>query len=147
MSFKHCHTHSYFCLDYSLCGEYESNYKWSMLLIFIIHFIHIILGTIAPFCRCFTLFFFKFSVESLKKHKTFKVESYSVEKLHDSKQRSITLPFRSHKCKVITGYVKNIFLKFYIKFEKTVRVACWIIDCILFCDLFNLFFKVHKGQT
>ncbi|KAI3679386.1 hypothetical protein L2E82_51295 [Cichorium intybus] len=43
--------------------DYESDYKWSMLVILIIQFIGSVLGTIAPVARCFAALRFKLSVK------------------------------------------------------------------------------------
>ncbi|KAI3711659.1 hypothetical protein L1987_70198 [Smallanthus sonchifolius] len=66
--------------------DYDSAYKWSTLVILIVQFIGVILGTAAPLCRCFASLSFKVSIKSISNHmKVFKVERYWTEKLHDWK--------------------------------------------------------------
>ncbi|KAJ0488085.1 hypothetical protein HanHA300_Chr12g0429111 [Helianthus annuus] len=65
---------------------YDSAYNWSTLGIFIVQSIGIILGTVAPFVRCFASLSFKLSIKSM-----FKVEKYWFQKLLEWKYGSISL--------------------------------------------------------
>ncbi|KAI3814586.1 hypothetical protein L1987_14226 [Smallanthus sonchifolius] len=85
-----------------LSNDYDSAYKWSTLVILIVQFIGVVLGTVAPLSRCFASLSFKVSIKSISNHmKVFKVEGYWTEKLHDWKDGSTRFPFRSHKLKAV----------------------------------------------
>ncbi|KAL4591683.1 hypothetical protein LXL04_004653 [Taraxacum kok-saghyz] len=120
--------------------DYESDYRWSMLVILIIQFIGIILGTIAPISRYFA--FKRFKMSSIWNHiKVFKVESYWTQKLCDWKQSSIPFPSCSRKCKIIIRKLKFLFLNTCIGFQTIVVVACklmlvlslFVPICVQFC--------------
>ncbi|XP_042752024.1 uncharacterized protein LOC111896624 [Lactuca sativa] len=114
--------------------DYKSDYKWSMSVIFIIQFIGVIVGTIAPLSRCFAVLSFKLSVKWIWNNiKVFKVESYWTQKLYDWKLSSTPFP-----------YLQILVLNICIGFQKTVVVACKMIDlipifsviCVLYCFQF-----------
>ncbi|CAI9289905.1 unnamed protein product [Lactuca saligna] len=109
----------------------QSDYKWSMLVIFIIQFIGVILGTIAPLARCFAALSFKLSLKWIWKHvKVSKVESFWTQKLYDWKKSSIPFPSSSRKCKIVIQLLKILSLSICIGFQKTVVVACKMIAVI-----------------
>ncbi|KAL7597207.1 hypothetical protein Lser_V15G28613 [Lactuca serriola] len=90
-----------------------SDYKWSMLVIFIIQSVGVILGTIAPLARCFATLSFELSINRIwKQIKVSKVESYWTQKLYDWKHSRIPFPSGS-------------------RFQKTVVVACKMITMII----------------
>ncbi|XP_042752022.1 uncharacterized protein LOC111905405 [Lactuca sativa] len=112
-------------------GKPESDYKWSVLAIFIIQFIRVILGTIAPLARCFAALSFKLSLKWIWKHvKVSKVESFWTQKLYDWKKSSIPFPSSSRKCKIVIQVLKILSLSICIGFQKTVVVACKMIAVI-----------------
>ncbi|XP_076956984.1 uncharacterized protein LOC143632317 [Bidens hawaiensis] len=114
-------------------NNYDSDYKWSTLVILIVQFLGVILGTIAPFIRCFASLSFKLSSEIISKHiKVFKVEKYWTQKLYDWKYGRIKLPFRSHILKMIIKNLTNLVLDICIFLQKFVVVLCKIIALILF---------------
>ncbi|CAH1438851.1 unnamed protein product [Lactuca virosa] len=113
--------------------EYDTDYKWSMLVILIIQFIGVILGTLAPISRCFAALSFKLSEKWIRNHiKVFNVESYWTQKLYDWKQRSIPIPFSSpsRRGKIVIENIKILFLSICIEFLETVVVACKMIAVI-----------------
>ncbi|KAI3782788.1 hypothetical protein L2E82_12844 [Cichorium intybus] len=111
--------------------DYQTNYKWSMLVILIIQFIGVILGTLAPISRCFASLSFKLSIKWIWSHiKVFKVESYWTQELYDWKKRSIPLQFSSRKRKIVIENLKILFLSICIVFQTTVVVACKMIMVI-----------------
>ncbi|KAL7597449.1 hypothetical protein Lser_V15G28901 [Lactuca serriola] len=112
-------------------GDHNSDYKWSMLVIFTIQSIGTILGTIAPLARCFAALSFKFSVKWIwKQVKICNVESYGTLKLHDWKHSSVPFPSSGRNCKVVIQFLKILSLSICIGFQKTVVVACKIIAVI-----------------
>lgn len=122
--------------------NFNSDYKWSILMIFIVQFIGVILGTIAPLVRCFSALSFKLSTKWIWKHiKVSKVESYWTQMLYDWKQSSIPFSYSSRKCKIVIQNLKILILSICIGFQKTVVVACKIIAvipiflviCVLYC--------------
>ncbi|KAK9067054.1 hypothetical protein SSX86_014378 [Deinandra increscens subsp. villosa] len=112
--------------------EYKSDYKWSMLVIFITQFIGVILGSIAPLFRCFAYFSFNLSIKWMWNHhiNVFKVESYWTQKLCDWKHSSIPFSVSSRIRKVIIRNLISAILSICIGFQKTVVVACKMIALI-----------------
>ncbi|KAI3523300.1 hypothetical protein L1887_01361 [Cichorium endivia] len=128
--------------NFQYLGDHKSDYKWSTSVIFLIQFIGVILGTIAPLARWFAALSFKLSVKWIwKQVKVFKVESYWTQKLYDWKQNSIPLPSSFRKCKIVTEHLKNLSLSICIGIQKAVVVACKMIAvipilfviCVLYC--------------
>ncbi|KAJ0488084.1 hypothetical protein HanRHA438_Chr12g0534971 [Helianthus annuus] len=125
-------------------GDYDSDYKWTTLLILIIQFIGVVISTVAPLSRCIAnLSFFS----SISNHiRVFKVEQFWTQKLYDWKYGSISLPFRSPKLKMIIVHLKSLILNFCIIFQEGVVVVCKIITlipfffmvCVLYCLLYRL---------
>ncbi|CAH1452452.1 unnamed protein product [Lactuca virosa] len=122
--------------------KYNSDYRWSMPVIFMIQFIGVILGTIAPVARCFAALRFKLSVKWIwKQVNVCKVESYWTQKLYDWKQSNITFLSSSRNCKIVIQNLKILSLSTFIGFQKTVVVACKIITtipiffviCVVYC--------------
>ncbi|GKE79019.1 hypothetical protein Tco_1545139, partial [Tanacetum coccineum] len=118
---------------------YTSDYKWSVLAIFIIQFIGVILGTIAPLFRCFADLSFKVTNTWIWSHiNVFKVEKYWTRTLSDWKQSSISFSSRSRKCKIVIHNSKSLVLSFCIGIQKTAVVACKMIG------LFKLLFVIRS---
>ncbi|PWA69232.1 hypothetical protein CTI12_AA298070 [Artemisia annua] len=121
--------------------DYKSDYKWSMLVIFVIQSIGVILGTIAPLFRCFACLSFKLTKSWIWNHiNVFKVEKYWTQKLSDWKQNSISFSSRSRKYKIVIHNLKIIVLRFCIGIQKTVVVACKVLG------LFYLLFVICGMQ-
>ncbi|PWA35804.1 hypothetical protein CTI12_AA606100 [Artemisia annua] len=123
--------------------KFNSDYKWSIPVICITQFLGVLLGTIAPLCRCFASLSLNVSIKWIGDHiKVFKVESYWTRKLSDWKKRRIPFPFRSRKCKVVMENFKVLILIFFIKFQKMVVIACKMTMLIpiffIFCVLFYI---------
>ncbi|KAJ0922443.1 hypothetical protein HanPSC8_Chr05g0203941 [Helianthus annuus] len=101
--------------------KYGSNYKWSMIFIFVVQSVGVVLGTVAPICRC---------VVSRHVKLVFTVEKYRYQKLQDwnnstisyhGTMSSISLRFCSHQLKI-----KNLILRFCILLQIIVVVLCKI---------------------
>ncbi|XP_071730194.1 uncharacterized protein [Rutidosis leptorrhynchoides] len=131
-------------IDHIRDGYYESDYKWSTLVILITQFIAVLLGTIAPVSRCFANLSFELSIKWIWSHiKVFKVESYWTQKLCDWKQSSIPFFARNRKIKIIIKNLKILILNFCIIFQKIVVVTCktialiptFFVICVLYCSL------------
>ncbi|CAH1452450.1 unnamed protein product [Lactuca virosa] len=123
--------------------DFRSDYKCSVLVIFIIQFIGVILGTIAPCSRSFSTLSFNFSGKWIWNHiKVTKVESYWTEKLCDWKRHCILFPSISRKGKIILQNLYILILHICIAFQKTVVVACkmivvipiFLVICVLCCS-------------
>lgn len=111
--------------------DYRSDYKWSISVILITQFTGVVLGSIAPICRCFASLNFELSTKCFWNHiKVFKVESYWSWKLSDWKKRCIPFPSCSRKCKIVIQKMKILILNFCIGFQKAVVVACKIIGLV-----------------
>ncbi|KAJ0745364.1 hypothetical protein HanPI659440_Chr10g0397891 [Helianthus annuus] len=121
--------------------DYQSVYKWSMMVILIVQSIGVVIGAIAPLSRCFATLSFKVSSKIILNHfKVFKVESYWTWKLYDWKHGGIH-EFRSRNLEVIIETMKKLILSLCIKFQKGVVVMCKItalapflfMICVLYC--------------
>ncbi|KAL7594890.1 hypothetical protein Lser_V15G28896 [Lactuca serriola] len=118
-------------LNFKFLRDYRSDYKWSTPLIFIIQFIGVILGTIAPLARFFAALRFKLSAKWIWKHlKVYKVESYWTRNLYDWKHSSIPFPSNGRKCKVVIQHMKVLILSICIGFQKAFVVSCKMISVI-----------------
>ncbi|XP_071726958.1 uncharacterized protein [Rutidosis leptorrhynchoides] len=124
--------------------EYKSDYKWSMLVILVIQFIGVVVGTIAPVFRCFSALSFKLSTKWVWSHmKVFKVEGFWTKKLTEWKHSSMIFALRSRKFKVVVHNIKTLILSICIGFQIVVVVACKIIGlvpiffviCVWYCIL------------
>ncbi|KAJ0745406.1 hypothetical protein HanPI659440_Chr10g0398311 [Helianthus annuus] len=111
-----------------LAKDYDSDYRWSMLVILIVQSIGVLIGTIVPLSRCFATLSFEgfFSIH----FKVFKVERYWTDKLNDWKQASIRLPFHSRRLNVVIETSKRLFIYICIQLQKGVVVLCKIIALI-----------------
>ncbi|KAJ0724259.1 hypothetical protein HanPI659440_Chr12g0445771 [Helianthus annuus] len=130
-------------------GDYGSDYDWSMPLILIVQFVGVVLGAVAPLCRCFASLSFKVSFKSISMF--FKVESYWTQKLSEWEDGSTLFPFRSYKRKVVLKKLKSLILNFCIKLQKGVVRLCNIIALIPFfymiCFLYCFRFLKWLGQA
>ncbi|KAJ0531619.1 hypothetical protein HanRHA438_Chr10g0475841 [Helianthus annuus] len=124
------HTYTMFgTIKAMLAKDYDSDYRWSVIVILIVQSIGVVIGTIVPLFRCFTTLRFKvfFSIH----FKVFTVESYWTQKLYEWKHTRIRLPFRSHKLEVVIETFKRLFFNIWIQLQKGVVVLCKIIALIL----------------
>ncbi|KAF5788389.1 hypothetical protein HanXRQr2_Chr10g0463481 [Helianthus annuus] len=123
------HTYTMFgTIKAMLAKDYDSDYRWSVIVILIVQSIGVVIGTIVPLFRCFTTLRFKvfFSIH----FKVFKVESYWTQKLYEWKRTIIRLPFRSCKLEVVIETFKRLFFNIWIQLQKGVVVLCKIIALI-----------------
>ncbi|XP_076885496.1 uncharacterized protein LOC143535041 [Bidens hawaiensis] len=110
--------------------KYNSDYKWSTLAILLVQFVGAIIGTIAPFIRCFASLSFKFSIKSIFNHiNVFKVEKYWTQKLYEWKDGCISLPSQSHTLKVVKN-LRNLALNICIVLQV---VVVWLFQ-VVFCS-------------
>ncbi|KAJ9549884.1 hypothetical protein OSB04_022427 [Centaurea solstitialis] len=110
---------------------YESDYRWSILVIYITQSIGITLGTIAPVFRCFAVLRFKLSIKWIKKHtKVWKVEKYWTQKLSEWKRIPLAFQLGGHTSKALVYNLCNLTLNVCIICQKVVVVSCKIIGLI-----------------
>ncbi|XP_076882966.1 uncharacterized protein LOC143531587 [Bidens hawaiensis] len=106
----------------------ESNYKWSIYLIFIAQSIGVLVGTIAPIFRCFSVLSFK--LVSNRSHFTvFKVENYWTQKLHEWKQSPIQF-LSSSRSRTLIYNTKGIIISLFIRLQKGIVILCKTISLI-----------------
>nr|XP_043634671.1 uncharacterized protein LOC122605781 [Erigeron canadensis] len=138
--------------SFTILFSHDSDYDWSIPVIFITQFIGVILGTIAPLSRCFASLSFKMSGKWIWEHiKVYKVESYWTQKLNDWKQSSIPSPLRNRKCKVVIENSKLLILNICISIQKIVVVVCklmalipiFFMACLIFCSFIWKWLKVN----
>ncbi|GJZ80288.1 hypothetical protein Tco_0645282, partial [Tanacetum coccineum] len=107
---------------------YRSAYKWSMLFIIITQSIGVVVGTIAPIFRCFSVLSFNLVTQWDRNHlMVFKVENYWTQQLHDWKQSYILFLTSSRRSRTLLYNFKNIILSVCITSQKAIVVSCKII--------------------
>ncbi|GJY35949.1 hypothetical protein Tco_0421327 [Tanacetum coccineum] len=130
--------------------DYDSDYKWSIPVIFMMQFVGSLVGTIAPLCRCYAALSYKLSIKWIWNHiKVLNVESHWTQKLYDWKHSSIPFSVSSRKTRIVIQNFKVIFLIICIGLQKTVVVACkmialipiFFVICVLFFIRFWKWFK------
>ncbi|KAK9076272.1 hypothetical protein SSX86_004605 [Deinandra increscens subsp. villosa] len=111
--------------------DFGSVYKWSMCLIVITQFIGIVIGSIAPIFRCFTLLSFKsFANQSSKHFMVFKIEKYWTKLLCEWKESGLNILLTSRRSRSLLNTMKTHVLSFCISFQKVIIVSCKIIALI-----------------
>ncbi|KAJ9549795.1 hypothetical protein OSB04_022338 [Centaurea solstitialis] len=100
---------------------FRSEYKWSMVVILVTQFIGVVVGSIAPTFRCFTVF--RFKLLTWDHFLVFKVEKYWTKMLYEWKENR--LPFLSNgrrtrafkvvvvSCKII-GIIRIVLIFFVL---------------------------------
>ncbi|KAL8201401.1 hypothetical protein R6Q57_012740 [Mikania cordata] len=113
----------------------RSPYKWSTTVILITQFIGVVVGTIAPVFRCFSVSSFKFVTKwNINHFMFFKVETYWTQKLHEWKQSPIPFLSIRRRSRSTIFNSKDIILSLCIGFQKVVVVSCkviWLMATIL----------------
>ncbi|KAJ0666701.1 hypothetical protein HanPI659440_Chr17g0669691 [Helianthus annuus] len=114
---------------------HKSPYKWSTIFIFITQSIGVVVGTIAPVFRCFSVFSFKLITKWNKNHfMFFKVERYWTQKLYECKQSPIRFLSSSRRSRSLIYNSKNIILSLCIGFQKVTVILCkliWLIAIVV----------------
>ncbi|KAJ0745418.1 hypothetical protein HanPI659440_Chr10g0398431 [Helianthus annuus] len=124
-----------------LAKDYDSDYRWSMLVILIVQSIGVLIGTIMPFSRFFATLKLKMSFSDHLK--VFEVERYWTDKLNDWKQASIRLPFHSRRLNVVIETSKRLILCICIELQEGVVVLCKIIALFSFVFVICVSYCFH----
>ncbi|XP_023745372.2 uncharacterized protein LOC111893526 [Lactuca sativa] len=110
---------------------YQSDYKWSMVVIVITQSIGIVVGVISPMFRCFTVVSFKSFTRWNRNHlEVFKVEKYWTQQLCEWKESHITFLSKGPRSRSLMRNLKKHILSAWIGFQKVVVVTCKIIGLI-----------------
>ncbi|KAK1437912.1 hypothetical protein QVD17_03712 [Tagetes erecta] len=116
---------------YDVFLDYYSDYKWSMLVIFIVQFVGIVVGTIALLFRCFAPLSFKLSLKWCKKYTNiFKVERYWTQKLSKWMEIDLVLPLGSHALKAFAHNLTHFIIHVCVGLQKVIVVSCKTISLI-----------------
>ncbi|MFS8030873.1 hypothetical protein Hanom_Chr17g01539191 [Helianthus anomalus] len=108
--------------------RYTSPYQWSTTAIFVTQSAGVVVGTIAPVSRCFSVLSFKSVTRGKTNHFMFlKVEKYYTQKLHEWKQSPIPFLSINRRSRSIICNSKDIILNVCIGFQKVVVVLCKLI--------------------
>ncbi|XP_022041844.1 uncharacterized protein LOC110944487 [Helianthus annuus] len=100
-----------------------SVYKKSTTFIVVTQSIGIVVGSIAPILRCFTVLSFKsFANQNWKHFMGFEEEKYWTQKLCEWKERRISVLSSGCRSSVLLHNLKNHILSFCIGFQKSMRV-------------------------
>ncbi|KAJ9536284.1 hypothetical protein OSB04_un000530 [Centaurea solstitialis] len=117
--------------EYKAYLDYHSNYKWSMLVIYITQTIGIGVGTIALVFRCFAALNFKLSTKWIKKHtKVYEIEKHWTQMLTEWKKIHLAFPLGGHMSKAFVYISYNLILNLCIICQKVIVVLCKIIGLI-----------------
>ncbi|KAJ9549798.1 hypothetical protein OSB04_022341 [Centaurea solstitialis] len=113
--------------------DYQSDYKWSTLFIFITQFIGVVVGSIAPIFRCFTVLRFKLLTRNHLM--VLKVEKYWTQMLCGWKESRLPFLSTARRSRGAINNLKNIILSLCILFQNAVVVSCKMIGLIVFIIL------------
>ncbi|KAM0059036.1 hypothetical protein Hdeb2414_s0005g00176991 [Helianthus debilis subsp. tardiflorus] len=116
---------------YKVFLQYDSDYKWSMVVILLIQTVGIVVGTIHSIFRCFAPLSFKLSLKWCKKHtKIFKVEKYWFHKLFEWKEIHLVLPIGSRTLKALVHNLNHFIIHVCTGFQMVIVVSCKTIALI-----------------
>ncbi|KAJ0740120.1 hypothetical protein HanOQP8_Chr06g0213321 [Helianthus annuus] len=108
----------------------RSVYKWSMAAIVVTQSIGVVVGSIAPILRCFTVLTFKsFAKQKRNYFLVFKVDKYWTQRLSEWKESRISFLSSGRRSRALLHNSKN-FISFCIGFQKVVVVSCKIIGLL-----------------
>lgn len=115
--------------------SYESPYKKSILAIVITQSIGVVVGTIAPIFRCFSVLNFKLITEWSRSYlMVFKVEKYWTQKLYEWKQSHVPFLSSSRRSGTFIYNLKKTILFLCIRFQMITIVSCkviWLIPIVI----------------
>ncbi|XP_071693527.1 uncharacterized protein [Rutidosis leptorrhynchoides] len=101
---------------------YRSSYKWSILFILVTQSVGVLVGTIAPVFRCFTILSFNLVTKWDGNHlKVFKVEKYWTRKLYEWKRSHVAFPSSSRTSRNLIFNSKKYVLSICIIFQKSLE--------------------------
>nr|XP_043639814.1 uncharacterized protein LOC122610925 [Erigeron canadensis] len=113
---------------------YGSPYKRSILAIVITQSIGVVVGTIAPIFRCFSVLNYRLITEWTRNYLMFfEVEKYWTQRLYDWKQSHIPILSSSRRSRTFVYNLKNTILGLWIRFQKVTVVLCkviWLIPIV-----------------
>ncbi|PWA78890.1 hypothetical protein CTI12_AA177070 [Artemisia annua] len=99
--------------------------------------IGVVVGTIAPISRCFTILSFKSFAKWDSNHfAIFKIEKYWTQMLCEWKESHVTFPSSSHRATNLFHHLKNRILSFCIRFQKVIVVSCKMLGLIPIAVIF-----------
>ncbi|GKC72540.1 hypothetical protein Tco_1118423 [Tanacetum coccineum] len=114
--------------------SYGSVYQGSILFILVTQSTGVVVGTIAPVFRCFSVLSFKMVTKWDRNHfMVFKVEKYWTQKLYEWKQNHIPILLSSRRPRTVLYNLKNIALSLCIGFQTVLVVLCkviWLIPIV-----------------
>ncbi|KAK9052635.1 hypothetical protein SSX86_029265 [Deinandra increscens subsp. villosa] len=123
---------------------YGSPYKWSTIVIFITQSIGVVVGTIAPIFRCFSVFNFKLVNKwNRNQLKCFKAEKYWTQKLNKWKQSPVPFLSCTRRTRILVYNSKSIILSLCIGLQKVIVVSCkviWLMAIVVAIFVVNCFY-------
>ncbi|KAF5801513.1 hypothetical protein HanRHA438_Chr06g0258191 [Helianthus annuus] len=121
----------YMGLPWAYWRECRSVYKWSMAAIVVTQSIGVVVGSIAPILRCFTVLSFRsFAKQNRNYFSVFKVDKYWTENFSEWKESCISFLSSGRRSRALLHNSKNFILSFCIGFQKVVVVSCKIIGLL-----------------
>ncbi|KAI3803560.1 hypothetical protein L1987_31716 [Smallanthus sonchifolius] len=122
-----------FEVPYGYHGEqkvYGSAYKWSILFIVITQSIGVLVATIAPMFRCFSVLNFKLATKWNMTHlMVFKVEKYWTQKLCEWERSPIHF-LSSNRSRTLIYNLKSVIISLCIRLQKVIVILCKVISLI-----------------
>ncbi|KAJ0428179.1 hypothetical protein HanHA300_Chr17g0643271 [Helianthus annuus] len=122
-----------------------SPYKWSTIVICETQSIGVVVGSVAPICRCFSVFSFKLGTKWNKNDfMFFKVEKYWTQKLHEWKQSPVTFLPSSRRLRSLIYNSKGIILSLCIGIQKATVILCkvtWLLVIVASIFVVSCFYR------
>ncbi|KAJ0446490.1 hypothetical protein HanRHA438_Chr17g0799471 [Helianthus annuus] len=129
--------------DFKSLGE--SPYKWSTIVICETQSVGVVVGSIAPICRCFSVFSFKLGTKwNRNDFMFFKVDKYWTQKLHEWKQSPVTFLPSSRRLRSLIYNSKGIILSLCIGFQKATVILCkvtWLLVIVVSIFVVSCFYR------
>lgn len=124
----------------SFCGG-ESDYRWSIVVIFVCQVAAVAVGGIAPVCRWFNAIRFGAhdGEEKWSFNSELKVEAYWTQRLERWKEICFPYYFGNRKLRLIANLVQNRCLDLCIALQCTLVLACKLLRYLSRLPLFCLF--------
>nr|XP_043612039.1 uncharacterized protein LOC122583728 [Erigeron canadensis] len=127
----------------------QSEYTWSIELIFYVQLSGVLVGCIAPVSRCLTVIsYFKSSKKWSMNHiNVFKVEKQWIERLQKWKRIHVRSHIPSRHSKKVFHMVKNMILNICIAFQIVAAVLCKTMCLVPRCFLIFFFYCWYFGKS
>ncbi|KAK9049613.1 hypothetical protein SSX86_031418 [Deinandra increscens subsp. villosa] len=126
---------------------YGSAYKWSILFVVITQSIGVLVGTIAPIFRCFSVLSFKLVTKWNMTHlRVFKVEKYWTQKLSEWKQSPVTF-LSGNRTRALVYNLKSVIISLCINLQTVIVILCKVISLVPTITPIFLFYCLYCWKS